>query len=527
MLAQETIRADTATHHPRTADPMTDVCMATLGDLLEVGQARATAVVVPDGPVLTYADLRSHAWRVADRLAALGLGPRDRVAICMPNGPEAIVAFLGAALVGSAAPLNPVLTEAELRNACRDLDPQALLIGTSGMDAARRVWPNERPVLQICLDGQARLSIRTVATGRVDYASVAARPADVGLVLQTSGTTGHPKRVPLRHQQIVASAQNIVRTYNLEPGDVSLCVMPLFHVHGLIGSVLATLASGGRVVLPPEPDAIGLCQLATTHGVTWYSGVPTFHQLVLSCLRSHSGGPRIPTLRFIRSASSRLGPNTLDALEREFDVPVLEAFGMTEAAHQVASNPLPPASRKASSVGRGTGVQIAIADESGARLGLGAIGEVIIRGLNVIDAYDADPQVNAAAFTFDGWFRTGDLGTLDADGFLSIVGRIKELINRGGEKVAPSEVEDVLLAHPAVAEAVCFGIPHARWGEEMATAVVPRHNVTRSELLAHCRQHLAEFKVPKRLLLVEAIPRTATGKVQRSRVAAIYSEVHA
>jgi len=209
----------------------------------------------------------------------------------------------------------------------------------------------------------------------------------------------------------------------------------------------------------------------------------------------------------------------LNALEGLLGVPVLEAYGMTEGSHQIASNPLPPLPHKPGSVGRGTGVRVGIMDDNGQLLPAGAQGEVVIQGLNVTDGYENNPEANAASFT-DGWFRTGDLGVLDDDGYLILLSRIKELINRGGEKIAPREIDELLLQHPAVGEAVSFGLPHPVWGEEVAVAVVLTGDASEADLLRYCREHLAEFKVPKKLFVVESIPRTATGKVQRRHVAA-------
>jgi acyl-CoA synthetase (AMP-forming)/AMP-acid ligase II len=343
----------------------------------------------------------------------------------------------------------------------------------------------------------------------------------VALVLHTSGTTSRPKLVPLRQRNLTASVANIVPTYRLDAEDVSLCLMPLFHVHGLVASTLSTLASGGTVVIPPRFSPFEFAGLAREHRVTWYSAVPTIHQLLVA--RS----PRRPEeglrLRFIRSCSSALAPALMGELEERFQVPVLDAYGMTEAAHQMASNPLPPGDRVPGTVGRGTGVRVTILDEAGHELAAGAAGEVSIKGPNVMDGYEANPAANAEAFSA-GWFRTGDQGTLDERGYLHLVGRIKELINRGGEKIAPGEIDEVLRRHPAVAEAVAFGVPHPAWGEEVAAAVVLKEEVGEKELLAFCREHLADFKVPRRVHVLAEIPRTATGKIQRRSVAAAVSK---
>ncbi|HXH40750.1 MAG TPA: AMP-binding protein, partial [Thermoanaerobaculia bacterium] len=289
----------------------------------------------------------------------------------------------------------------------------------------------------------------------------------------------------------------------------------------------ATFASGGTVVVPAKFSPLSFWRTARDHNVTWYSAVPTLHQLLLARAGDPSDPSRRPAgtekLRFIRSCSASLAPETMQSMETAFGVPVLEAYGMTEASHQMASNPLPPGERKPGSVGAGTGVRIGIMDEDGKLLAPGEHGEVVIQGANVIAGYESNPEANASSFT-NGWFRTGDQGFLDANGYLTLVARIKELINRGGEKISPREIDEVLMAHPAVAEAVTFGVPHRMWGEEVAVAVVLRDDASTSEaeLLAYCRNRLADFKAPKTIHIVKSIPRTATGKLQRRVVAAAY-----
>src|SRR5881275_3266163 len=302
-----------------------------------------------------------------------------------------------------------------------------------------------------------------------------------------------------------------------------MCVMPLFHVHGLVASTLATLATGGTVVVPAKFNPMSFWRVARDHGVTWYSAVPTLHQLLLA--RVEAGRTEKPPgaerLRFIRSCSASLPPQVMHDLEAAFGAPVLEAYGMTEAAHQMASNPLPPGARKPGSVGRGTSVEIAILNKQGEELPPGATGEVSIKGPNVFGGYEGNNEANAESFS-NGWFRTGDQGYLDNEGYLTLVGRIKELINRGGEKISPREIDEVLKTHSAVAEAVCFGVPHPTWGEEVAAAVVLRDIATESDLLAYCRERLADYKRPKQIHITDAIPRTATGKIQRRIVAQAY-----
>jgi acyl-CoA synthetase (AMP-forming)/AMP-acid ligase II len=345
----------------------------------------------------------------------------------------------------------------------------------------------------------------------------------VALVLHTSGSTGRPKRVPLTHANLAISAGNVARHYGLGPDDVSMCVMPLFHVHGLVASTLATLSTGGTVVVPSKFSPLSFWRVAKDYGVTWYSAVPTIHQLLLARVTDPASRPAgTERLRFIRSCSAALPPQVMHSLEAAFGAPVLEAYGMTEAAHQMSSNPLPPADRKPGSVGRGTDVQISIMDAAGKHLATGERGEVVIKGPNVIRGYENNPEANAKSFV-DGWFRTGDQGFLDEQGYLTLVARLKELINRGGEKISPREIDEVLLAHPSVAEAVCFGVPHQTWGEEVAAAVVVRENVTESELLAYCKERLADYKRPKQIHITDTIPRTATGKIQRGVVAKAFA----
>jgi acyl-CoA synthetase (AMP-forming)/AMP-acid ligase II len=299
--------------------------------------------------------------------------------------------------------------------------------------------------------------------------------------------------------------------------------MPLFHVHGLVASTLATLSTGGTVVVPAKFTPLSFWRIARDYGATWYSAVPTIHQLLLARADRAAPPAGADRLRFIRSCSASLPPQVMHDLEAAFGAPVLEAYGMTEAAHQMASNPLPPAARKPGSVGAGTGVHISVMDESGRHLAVGERGEVVIKGPNVITGYESNPEANATSFV-DGWFRTGDQGELDADGYLTLVGRLKELINRGGEKISPREIDEVLLAHPAVAEAVCFGVPHPTWGEEVAAAVVLREATSESDLMAYCKDRLADFKRPKQIHITETIPRTATGKIQRRLVAQAFTK---
>jgi acyl-CoA synthetase (AMP-forming)/AMP-acid ligase II len=444
------------------------------------------------------------------------------VATVLPNGLPAIVSFLAASAAGTAAPLNPGYREDEVAFYLEDTAAKLLLCPADATAARKAAAARGVPVYPLEMDSAGCVRIAGAPNGRT---ASAPSPDDIALVLHTSGSTGRPKRVPIRHRNIAASTRNIVAYYALSPADVSLCVMPLFHVHGLVASTLATLLSGGTVVVPGKFNPLSFWRTVRDTGATWYSAVPTIHNLLLS--RAGDGRPAgAGGLRFIRSCSASLPPEMMERLERVFGVPVLEAYGMTEATHQMASNPLPPATRKAGSVGPGTGLEIGIMDEAGNLLPAGQRGEVVIQGPSVVSGYENNPEANQKSFV-NGWFRTGDQGFLDQDRYLTLTGRLKELINRGGEKIGPREIDEVLLSHPAVADAVAFGVPHPAWGEEVAAAIVLIEGLEappdESAMLAFCKERLADFKRPKKIYIVNAIPRTTTGKIQRGAVAQAFA----
>jgi acyl-CoA synthetase (AMP-forming)/AMP-acid ligase II len=490
---------------------------STLADLFQDTPGDRTAVILPEtGIRITYSSLRDQVMTLASALRALGIERGDRVATVLPNGLPAIVTFLAASIAGTAAPLNPGYRQDEFSFFLEDTSAKVLLCPSEGGADARKAAEGRVPVHSIDMDAGGFVSIVHPPSGPVAPPD----PDDIALVLHTSGSTGRPKRVPIRHRNLMASAQNIVAHYSLTPNDVSLVAMPLFHVHGLVASTISTLLSGGTIVVPSKFQPLAFWRTVRDCGVTWYSAVPTIHHLLLS----RAGGERpagAEGLRFIRSCSAALPPEMMAKMEEVFGAPVLEAYGMTEASHQMASSPKPPAARKPGSVGPGTGVRIGIMDATGNLLATDERGEVVIQGPNVVDGYENNPEANAASFT-NGWFRTGDQGFLDSEGYLTLTGRIKELINRGGEKIAPREIDEILLGHPAVAEALAFGVPHASWGEEVEAAVVlkeAREPNSEALILAYCKERLADFKRPKKLYIVETIPRTATGKIARGAVA--------
>jgi acyl-CoA synthetase (AMP-forming)/AMP-acid ligase II len=480
--------------------------MPGLLDLLTAPDS-ATALVEPASRSrVSYGQLREQVGQLAAGLAAHGVEPGDVVAFSMVNGPEIVTAFLAVVAAGAAAaPLNPAYRVDEFTTYLEDLRPRLVLRRGDDAPAA----------------GEACAALGIPQAALDDLAGggspPAADPDAVALLLHTSGTTSRPKQVPIRQRNLAASATTVARTYGLGPDDASHCVMPLFHVHGLVASTLATLASGGTVICPRRFSATAFWEDGAAHGATWFSAVPTIHQILVA--RDRDGAARPPhALRFARSCSSALAPALMAEFEDRVGVPLVEAYGMTEAAHQMASNPLPPGERRGGSVGLATGTEIAILDDDWNALPALAVGEVAVRGPGVVDGYRANPEANAASFR-DGWFRTGDSGSLDGEGYLALAGRIKELINRGGEKISPHEVEDVLLRHGAVAEAVAFALPDAKYGETVGAVVVLRADAAEEALRTHCAAHLASFKVPVRIVAMDAIPKGPTGKLQRRRMA--------
>jgi acyl-CoA synthetase (AMP-forming)/AMP-acid ligase II len=496
--------------------PMTLKSVQTLLDVLHFADSH-TAVIVPELEVrISYDSLRQQVLEMADALAAAGIQRGDRVAMVLPNGLPALVSFLAASIAGTAAPLNPAYPYEEFLFFLKDTNARVLLCPPAGAEFARSAAADLKiPIFPVHMSDQGMVHLKDAPKGA---SAIPPSPDDIALILHTSGSTGRPKRVPLRHFNLAVSAANIANAYTLSEDDVSMCIMPLFHIHGIMASAMATLLSGGTVVIPTKFNPLAFWRLVREYQVTWYSGVPTMHKLLLA--RTHEK-VEAHSLRFIRSCSAPFSAETIHTMEETFGVPFVEAYGMTEAAHQMTSNPLPPRHRKPGSVGVGTGIRITIMDALGNHLGTDQRGEVAIQGANVFRGYESNPEANAKSFR-GGWFRTGDEGYLDADCYLHLTGRIKDIIIRGGENIAPHEIDEVLLKHPGVAGAVTFGYTHPTLGEEVAVAVVLHDPVseTESSLINYCRDHLAEYKCPKKIYFVESIPTTATGKIRRRAVAA-------
>lgn len=497
----------------------------TILDLLAAGRDADNAIGAPGRPWQTFGDLRALARRTVAALNASGIGRGDRVAIVLPNGPEAASCFAAVACGATAAPLNPAYKADEFAFNLTDLNVRAAIV-MDGADSPAIAAARSAGIPLIALVPGPDNGPAGDFTLRADPAAAPAAktgPAggdDIALVLHTSGTTSRPKIVPLSHINVTASAYHIGGTLALMPGDLCLNIMPLFHIHGLIAATLASLAAGASVSCTPGFNAFRFFSWFAAVRPTWYTAVPPMHQAILGLAGRNSQTIADGRLRFIRSSSAPLPPTVMTAMEAAFGVPVLESYGMTEASHQMASNPLPPAARFPGSVGIAAGPEVAILGPDGAILPTGGTGEVAIRGRNVFQGYENNPEANAAAFS-DGWFRTGDEGMLDAGGYLRLTGRIKEQINRGGEKVSPLEVDNVLMDHPAVAQCLTFGVPHPLLGEEVAAAVVLRDGMRceEAELRAFAAVRLAGFKVPRRVCFLDELPRGATGKLVRAGLA--------
>ncbi len=484
------------------------------------GESTHPALIVVDGTTLSYHDLAGQIEGFAEALADLGFAATDTVGIALRDGPEMALSFLGTSAVAAAAPLNPSYREAEFAFEIDDLGLAAMIVGTGTAEIAAAVAAASKasiPVLRVSAAGGPRFQV-TIAGEQIRSAAPprTATLGDVALVLHTSGTTARPKIVPLTHANLAASASAIADTLGLTTQDRCCNVMPLFHIHGLVAGLCASLSAGATVICTTGFSAADMAGWLSAHEASWYTAVPTMHQALLDRRRKYSHEFDAVDLRLVRSSSSSLAPTVMAELEAAFDCPVVEAYGMTEAAHQMSCNPLPPAIRKPGSVGPSAGPKVAVMDEAANLVANGVIGEVVIQGPNVMAGYQANPEANAAAFD-DGWFRTGDQGRLDQDGYLFLTGRLKEIINRGGEKVSPREVDEVLLEHREVAQVVTFAVPDERLGEQVAAAVVcvGPDAPTERDLRRFVSMRLAPYKVPRRVVFVDAIPKGPSGKLVR------------
>jgi acyl-CoA synthetase (AMP-forming)/AMP-acid ligase II len=500
---------------------MTTVENSRVTDLMEAAATRApdapALIVTADRLPVSYRDLLRLADDLAAQLTGAGLVPGDRVALRAASNAEFVVALLAALRAGLiVVPLDPALPVSDQRARSEAAGARAVLVDGDGSGW----W-----IAVTALDGALTAHLDAATEASPATATPEGLRSDDAMIMFTGGTTGLPKMVPWTHHNIAGSVRAIIAGYQLGPQDATVAVMPLYHGHGLIAALLSTLASGGTVLLPARGrfSAHTFWDDIIAARATWYTAVPTIHQILLERAAAEPAETGRATLRFIRSCSAPLTPEVARALRTEFSAPVVCAFGMTEATHQVASTDIDQDVNPAATtglVGRSTGPQIRIAGSDGAPVGPGVVGEVWLRGASVVRGYLGDPQITEANFT-DGWLRTGDLGTLSESGELTIRGRIKELINRGGEKISPERVEGVLATHPQVLEVAVFGVPHPMYGEAVAAAFVARGSApTADELTEFCRERLAPFEVPAGFQEVDELPHTAKGSLDRRAVSA-------
>jgi oxalate---CoA ligase len=484
----------------------------------------APALLAPRRRPMSYGRLWDHVHQLAGSLHTMGIGRRDRVAVVLPDGPEMASSFLAITATATCAPLNPNYRTKEFEFYLSDLNPKALIleagVNSTAADVARSHGIRVIELVPHVEAEAGAFSFDGVPLGEMGLP--VSRDADeASLILHTSGTTSRPKMLCLTQANLCSSARNIVASLHLGAEDRCLNIMPLFHIHGLVGALLSSIAAGSSVVCTPGFHSLHFFDWFEEFQPTWYTAVPTMHQAILGRAAQKPGVHSRSRLRFIRSCSSALPPKLMAKLENEFQVPVVEAYGMTEASHQISTNPLPPGIRKPGSVGLPAGCEIAVLDEGGALWPAGEIGAIVIRGPNVTHGYENMLEANESSFR-GGWFRTGDQGKFDSAGYLFLTGRTQEIINRGGEKISPREVEEVLLDHPAVDQALAFPIPDERLGEGIGAAIVLRERIPRRngrrlelELREFVASQLAQFKVPRRIVFLEEIPKGPTGKPQR------------
>lgn len=495
----------------------------TIGRMLAEINAENIAFKAPDRIPMTYGVLCDLICKIGGDLRLAGITANARVAIVLPNGPEAATAFLAVSNCATAAPLNPSYTQDEFAFYMEDLEVKLLICADADGTAAAAAKSLNIPVAiaDVRNSEPAGFFQLDIESG-VPVSLTESDAADTCLVLHTSGTTSRPKIVPLSHLNVSTSAFNIAESLKLDQSDVGLNIMPLFHIHGLIAAILSSMARGACVYCTPGFDALKFYAWLEDCAPTWYTAVPTMHQAILARAPRNADVVAQSRLRFIRSSSSSLPPTVMKELNRTFGCPVVEAYGMTEAAHQMACNPIGPGMQLPGSVGLPAGPRIAILSDTGLTTDKETVGEIVISGQNVTAGYDGNEKANAESFLVDEtdgstWFRTGDQGWLDADGYLFISGRLKEIINRGGEKVSPREVDEVLMNHPAVSQAVTFALSHPKLGEDVAAAIVLKEgsDIDETILRSFAAQFIAAFKVPRKIVFVDEIPKGPTGKLQR------------
>ncbi len=486
----------------------------TIHDIISKHNEDSDSILSIHGDKITYGSLLEYIDLNHRILLSNNIGKEDRVAIVLPNGPKMAIALLSIASFCAAAPLNPGYSEKEYNFFFNDLDAKLLITNEEGFEAAKNV-ALEKKIKIICLKEDSYLFGDKLLKNNLNVKHTI-NSNNHAIILHTSGTTSRPKMVALTHKNIVTNATNISSTLNLNKDDISINIMPLFHIHGIMCSLIAPLSVGSKIITTPQFNALLFYRWLEKFKPTWYSGVPTMHQTILERAKNNLDIIKKSKLRFIRSSSSSLAPNIMNELEKTFNTCVIESYGMTEASHQMTSNLLPPNIRKKGTVGFPSGIEVKIVDNKSNSLKTNKIGEILIKGDSVIKEYIDNDSANKESF-LNNWFKTGDLGFIDEGGYLTISGRIKEVINRGGEKISPREIDEVFMLHPSVDQAVAFSIKHPKLGEDICIAIVlkPSSECTVGDLKEFVSSKLAKFKIPKKIMIVDFIPKGPTGKLQR------------
>ena len=479
-------------------------------------------IQAPDESDITYRELLQYIDNTFNQLSSLNIKKEDRIAIALENGSAMASTFIAIASNYTSCPLNPSFTKEEFKFYYDDLKVKAVIIEENRLIKAREA-AEELNIKIINLKKKTasnfiKLNIEINNTNKTYFPN--SNEDDIAMILHTSGTTSRPKMVPLSHKNLMASAKNISTTLNLNKNDKCLNIMPMFHIHGLIAAILAPIYQSGSIITPSGFDALKFFRWVEEYKPTWYTAVPTMHQAILSRAPRNIDIIQNNPLKFIRSSSASLPSIVMENLERVFNTCVIESYGMTEAAHQMTSNPLPPRKRKSGTVGLAAGPDVALLykneiinnDQNNRNI----TGHIIIKGENVTNGYINNPKANAESFT-NGWFLTGDEGMFDDDGYLKITGRLKEIINRGGEKISPKEIDEILMDNENIQQAVAFSVPHEKLGEDLFAAVVLKENKTTNEdeLKDYCKNRLTKFKIPRKILIIQEIPKGPTGKLQR------------
>ena len=487
----------------------------TIRSLINNNDNEDIAITSSDGNKIKYSDLKKHVFNISGQLSNKGILNSDRAVIVLPNGPEMATSFLAVSSYMSAAPLNPSYKLNEYEFYLKDLMPKIVIVEKDSTNPV--VKAAERLGIEVC-------EIKKIAGAPIGIFNLndksssfqLSKETDEALVLHTSGTTSRPKVVPLTNKNIYSSSINISNTLKLNSEDHCYNIMPLFHIHGLIAILCSSIFAGASVYASDGFNALKFLDIAKKEKISWYSGVPTMHQAILMRAKKNIKLAENLSLRLIRSSSASLPPAVFEELRDVFKTTVIEAYGMTEASHQMTSNPMPPQVQKAGFVGKPAGPEVCIMDIEGNIQKNGNEGEICIRGDNVTAGYENNDQANKSSF-LNGWFRTGDQGFFDNDGYLKISGRLKEIINRGGEKVSPLEIDNVLMEHEAIEQIITFGVKDKLLGEAIGAAIVLKSNAKCSEIdiKNYARNNLADFKVPKYICFLKEIPKGATGKLQR------------